>query len=247
MRAPRGQEGMTLIELVVGISITILVMGALAMLFVHTNDSSFSSQRAVSRVAVVEGQIERIRQAVKQYGFSALALTAAPATGGSVVADPTDPDAFVSGSSCSQTFTVYSNYNETDESPGSTIVGDNPEPLVVNGCTLGGSTVSGGQIVPLQYVDVTTGAVASTLTGLPAGDPYATVNTFVTQTTTAGCNTSLGSCTGDVRRVIVAVTMDHPPIEGSQFPTYATTLFANPTPSNSPGKAKGLTVLGLIS
>src|SRR5436305_1822304 len=150
--------------------------------------------------------MERIRQTVKQYGFSALALSSAPgtATDSPLPANPANPDDFVSGSACGQTFQVQSNYNNTSEPFASaTTIADNPEPLLVNGCTVSGPGISDGQLPPVQYVDLATGTTSS---AAPSADPYDTVYTFVTQTTTAGCNTSLGgSCANDVRRVILAV------------------------------------------
>lgn len=244
----REEHGMSMVELVVAIFIVTLVIGALADLFVQSNDSSYSSQRLLSRVSILQSQIERVRRVADQYGFSGVALTSAPgaATDTPLPRDPTNPDDFVSGSGCSRTFTVLSNYNLTTEAfPTSQTVADSPEPLLVNGCTVSGNAISGGQLAPVQYADLSTGAVSSTA---PAGDPYATVYTFVTQTTMAGCNSSLGSCTGDVRRVIVAVVLNRQAADlGTNYPAYATTVFSNPTASDQANQASGLRILGLIS
>ena len=245
------ENGFTMIELILAIFISLIVIGALSALFITSNDSSFSNQRELDEVAVLQQQIEQIHHKVAQYGFSALALTSAPAgpTDSPLPPDPTDPNDFVNGSACGKTFTVQSNYNRTTESyPTSTVIGDNPEPVLVNGCTVSGNSISGGQLTPVQYKDLSTGAIS---TSAPSGDPYATIYTFVTQTTAVGCNTSLtsgsGNCTGDARRVIAAVVFNAAPSDvGPNYPTYATTVFANPVPSNQPTSASGLRILGLI-
>ena len=245
----RDANGFTMIELVVSIFIAIIVIGALSALFVTSNDSSFASQRELSELSVLQQQIERVRQTVAEYGFSALALTSAPAgpTDSPLPTDPTNPDDFVSGSACSEAFTVESNYNNTAESyPVSAgVIADNPESLLVNGCTVSSNAISGGQLAPVQYADLTTGATSSSA---PSSDPYATVYTFVTQTSMAGCNTSLGgSCTGDVRRVVLAVILNHAAADvGPSYPTYSTTIFANPVASDETANASGLRILGLI-
>jgi hypothetical protein len=226
----------------------LVVIGALALMFVQSGDSSLASQRQISRFSLLEQQMDRIRGTVKQYGFAALALTSSPSAGITPSADPTNPNDFVSGSGCAQTFTVKSNYNLTTEGfPTGQTVADSPESLLVNGCTVGGITISGGQLSPVQYVDLTTGTGYGAVASLPAGDPYATVDTYVTQTTTAGCNTSLGSCTGDVRRVILAVVLNSQTTDiGANYPAYSTTLFANPVPSDQTNTASGLKLLGVI-
>jgi hypothetical protein len=80
-------------------------------------------------------------------------------------------------------------------------------------------------------------------------DPYATVYTYITQTNTVGCKTSSG-CTGDARRVVVAVLLHHPrsPSKnlGPNTPTYSTVIITNPLASNYPTSASGLRILGLI-
>jgi prepilin-type N-terminal cleavage/methylation domain-containing protein len=241
--ARRNQAGFTMIELLLAIFVLLLVVGALAALFVESNDSSFASQREFSRLSVLQQQIERIRQTVKQYGFSALALTSNPPapTDATLPADPTDPDDFITGyGTSSEAFRVHANYNNTYEG----VIAGTPaggEPLLVNGV----NGTGGGQVAPVQYADLTTGATSSSP---PSGDPYVTVYTYVTQTNAVGCNSSLGSCAGDARRVVLAVVLQ-PALRTTtpQYPTYSTTIFVNPTASNQPNKPSGLTLLGLIS
>lgn len=247
--SPRACDGFTMIELVWAIFVVAVVIGALALLFAKANDSAFSSQRELDHVSVLEQQLERIRELVKQYGFSALALISTPVAGGSITANPTNPDVFVSGSGCSATLTVESNYNNTGESFPSQAVSDSPEALLVNGCTVSGNAISGGQLAPTQYVDLATGTTYASSGSVPAGDPYDTVYTFVTQTTMVGCNTALsGSCSGDVRRVVLAVLPTRAAADlGPSYPTYSSTLFANPAASDQPTAPSGLRLLGVIT
>ncbi len=262
MRALRDDRGFTMIELMVSMFVSILVVGALSLLFVESNNSSLASQRLISRYSILEQQMERIRETVKQYGFSALALSTAPSAGvnSPLAVDPTNPDDFISGTGCAQAFTVESNYNLTTEAfPSTQKVADNPEPLLVNGCTVAGTAISGGQLAAVKCADLsngttyadplTAGAYPSCGTVVTAGDPYATISTFVTQTTTAGCNTALsGSCGADVRRVILAVTLSSQATDiGANYPAYATTMIANPVASNQSNTASGLKLLGVIS
>lgn len=239
-----------MVELVIGIFIIVLVIGALAVGFVRSNDSSFASQRLVSRFSVLQQQIESVRQTEKEYGFGAVALTSSPTAACSPTSgDPTNPDAFVCGSGCSETFSVQSNYNNTAETfPSTSTIADSPESLLVNGCAVGGNTIGGGQLAPIRYADLSSGTTYSSLSSVPSGDPYATVYTFVTQTNVAGCNSSLGSCTGDVRRVVVAVVLSASSIDiGNNYPAYASTVISNPAASNQPSTSSGLKIVGVVS
>ncbi|MHB8658516.1 MAG: prepilin-type N-terminal cleavage/methylation domain-containing protein [Solirubrobacteraceae bacterium] len=244
------EEGFTMIELLLALLIVAIVIGALTDGFVNANDSSLSSQRTISRFSVLQQQIERIHQIEAQNGFVGIALSSAPIAGCSTATvDPTSPSAFVCGSGCSETFSVQSNYNLTSESfPSASTIADSPESLLVDGCTVSGVSVSGGRLAPVQYADLSTGTTYASLSGVPTGDGYATVYTFVTATSTSGCNTSLGSCTGDVRRVIVAVVLGGQGADiGPNYPSYSTTVFVNPAASNQPGAPSGLKLLGYIS
>jgi type II secretory pathway pseudopilin PulG len=246
-----GSSGFTMIELVWTIFVITLVIGALALMFAKSNDSAFSSQRDIAHLSVLDQRIEKIRQLIKQYGFSALALTSTPSgpTDSPLPSNPTNPDDFVGGSGCAETFKVMSNYNSSTESfPTGQTVADSPESMLVNGCTVAGNQISGGQLAPLQYVDLSTGSAYASSSSVPAGDPYDTIYTFVTQTSMVGCNTSLsGSCTGDVRRVILAALPTRVATDiGPAYPIYISTIFANPVASNQAANASGLRILGLI-
>ncbi len=244
-----GEEGMTLIEVVVAAFCIVLFIGAAAMLYVSGNESSLAGQRNTQLVAIADQQIEAVRQQVKTAGFSALAMKSAPATGTSSTlysaAVHTDPNDFVSSASgCGSAglaYTIESNWDDTTAgSPsGLTSWGNCPagsEPLVVN--------ATNGFVTPQQTVTVGSGTATGT----------ATVDTYVTDTY-VGCSSSLGSCssaTGDARRVIVAVEMNNGGAEntgagaklreGQNTPYYVTTIFTNPVPSNQVNSSIGLTL-----
>ncbi len=231
--------GFTMIELVVSMFIGILVIGAAAVTFANANDSSLASQRQFSLVSVLQQQIENIRGTVRRYGFDALAMTSTPAAV-STSTDPINPNAFVTGSGCAATFTVLANYNNTAEAfTAGTTAPDSPEPLVANSCTVAGTAISGGQIVPVQYADLTTGVTSSTA---PTTDPYATIYTFVTQTSEASCSTATANaCGADVRRVTVAAVLNAQGTDiGTNYPVYSATVFSNPVATDQSNTASTL-------
>ncbi len=75
--------GFTIIEVLVAAWLAIMVIGATAVVFAQGNASSLAVQRQSEMIAVADQQIENIRQQVKTGagGFSALAMSAAPAAG----------------------------------------------------------------------------------------------------------------------------------------------------------------------
>jgi hypothetical protein len=195
---------------------------------------------------VLQQQIEKVRNVVSHYGFSALALNAEPSapTDSPLPNDPTDPNDFITGyGTSSEAFLVESNYNNTSEG----VLSDTPstgEPLLDPN-----TGAVGGQVSPVQCVDVTTGSPASCSALSSGTDAYVTVYTYITQTNTVGCAPN-ATCTGDARRVIVAARLHHPgsPSKniGLNTPTYSTVIITNPLASDYPGSASGLRVLGYI-
>ncbi len=237
--------GFTMIEVVVAAFCVALIIGASATLFVTGNNTSLASQRQSAVIAVADQQIEQIRQAVKTNGFSALAMSAAPAAGSSVTlpysgapgaaVTRTDPNYFATtktgcGASNAE-LTIEANYDNTNEG---TATSNEP---TFSGCDAGAEPLiiqSGGIVTPSQSVSV--------------GSETATVDSFVTQTN-LGCNTSLGSggCSNDARRVVVAVKLNQINTSsgaGPAAPTYISTIFTNPIPTNAPNSSVGIT-LGL--
>jgi type II secretory pathway pseudopilin PulG len=243
----RSTEGFTMIEVLAALFVALVVIGSLALVLATNDSSSLASQLQVSRLSVLQQQIEKVRNVASQYGFSALALNANPSapTDSSLPTDPIDPNDFITGhGTSSEAFRVESNYNNTSEG----VLSDTPstgEPLLDPNT---GS--SGGQVSPVQCVDLATPASSASCSALASGtDPYATVYTYITQTTTVGCKSS-SNCTGDARRVVVAVLLHHPRSPSKQLgpntPTYSTVVLTNPLASDYPSSASGLRVLGLI-
>lgn len=242
----RSADGFTMIEVLAALFVALVVIGSLALVLATNNSSSLASQLQVSRLSVLQQQIEKVRNVVTQYGFSALALNANPSapTDSSLPSDPTDPNDFVTGhGTSSEAFLIESNYNNTSEG----VLSDTPstgEPLLDPDT---GS--SGGQVSPVQCFDLATPATPASCSTLAGGtDAYATVYTYITQTGTVGCKAG-GNCTGDARRVVVAVLLHHPgsPSKdlGPNTPTYSTVVLTNPLASDYPSSASGL-LLGLV-
>lgn len=243
----RATDGFTLIEVMVGMLLAVIAIGALTELFVAGNDSALSAQRQSQLIAVADQQIEKIREQVKTNpsGFAALAMSTAPAAGtdATLTADSlahTDPNYFVKTSAgCgpdSSGYQIQTNYDHTDEGtvasvPAFTGCPTATEPLVIK---------AGGIVTPLTSVSV--------------GTDTASVYSYVTATN-LGClggsadyvSPTAGPCYADARRLIVAVRLNSSGGRadiGQITPTYVSTVFTNPVPSNQPNASVGLT-LGL--
>jgi type II secretory pathway pseudopilin PulG len=244
----RRSEGFTLVEVIVALWIALLALGALVFAFANNDDSSLASQREITQLSVLQQQIEKVREVVPQYGFNALALSAEPAapTASPLPNDPTDPNDFFTGhGTANEAFLVENNYNNTSEG----VLSDTPstgEPLLDPN-----TGATGGQIAPVQCIDLSSGSAGSCGSLAGGSDPYATVYTYVTQTNSVGCGGAAGSCNGDARRVIVAALLNNPSAPtrhdvGPNTPTYSTTVITNPVASDQSNQASGLRVLGLI-
>lgn len=231
----RGEHGFTLVEVLVTMLVAVLVIGAMATTFVKNGDSSLAGQRQAQLYSVAQQEIEKLRNVVSHYGFSALALNAKPTPQPSdcagqcspltLPASPTDPNDFIqSYSSASPSFLIETNYNQTTAGQISNVPAAG-EPLEID-------SVAPGQVLP-----------KSTL--VPAGSGTATVYRYVTQATVP-CNSvvlGLACAPDDARRVIVAVVLDNPSGSksiGPNTPVYLSTVFSNPIPSNQPSSAVGL-------
>jgi type II secretory pathway pseudopilin PulG len=216
----RGEEGFTIVEVVVAILIIGLMMGATVSLLSSGSKSSLANQRQVTALSVAQQQIEQIHQIVHQYGFNAVAVNGSVSSytprDSTVPADPANPNDYVQTSSSS--FQVMPNYHDATGTPLAT------EPLLF-------STTS-GQITPIS-------------TSVTAGNTTATVWRYVTQRTET-CNAALtGSCTGDSKRVVVAVLLANPSSGtniGPSTPVYLTEVIDRALPSNAPGGTNGLRI-----
>lgn len=265
---PRREQGFTLVEVLAAMVLFLVVLVGITFFFASNQDSSYASQREVSQLSVAQGQIENIRQLAKRYGFSALALSSNPATktDSTLPTNPPDPnDYIVSQGTSSESYEIMSNYNDSTAGVASNTPSTGETLLDPN-------TGTTGQVTQLQYVDLSTGTSYLSTASVPSTggvkDPYAVVNTFVTQASTvAGCNAGVGTCaSSDTRRVIVAVELHNPNATndyaacssgvvgpkgrcdlGPSTPTYTSTIFVNPIASNQTGSASGLRILGLIS
>jgi type II secretory pathway pseudopilin PulG len=247
-RSLRSTGGFTIVEVLAALMMVLLVLGALALFFANNNDSSLASQREISQLSVLQQQIERVRDVVSQYGFGALALNAEPSapSASPLPNNPKDPNDFITGyGTGSEAFLVENNYNNAAEG----VLSDTPstgEPLLDPN-----TGAAGGQISPLQCVDLATGNQASCGSLASGSNPYATVYTYITQTSTVGCAGATGSCSGDARRVIVAAVVQNPVASarrniGPNTPTYSTTVITNPVASDQSNQASGLRFLGYV-
>jgi prepilin-type N-terminal cleavage/methylation domain-containing protein len=246
----RDDQGFTMIEVIIAMFIAVIVIGALAVGFVGASDGVTSAQTETQLIAVADQHIEQIRQLVDADGFDALALTSNPAgpEPSTLPADPSDPDDYVTGwsstypaatwtpsSATVEGYLIESNFNN---SALGTIDGGTTfsEPLLVNGAWnyTSGTTTSEGQVP--QTFTVT----------LPSGE-VVTGHVYITATTVpcAATGTLLGtSCTGDARRLIVAV-QDQSPAGRTDVPTapeYTSTIIVRGEPANQQNLSNGLEV-----
>jgi type II secretory pathway pseudopilin PulG len=252
------QDGVSLVEVMVGALITALVAGAVAVALVNSNDSALATQRQAQLVAVLQNRMEWIHQLFSETypsaGFAAVALSQNPpkAKDASLPRDPEDPNDFIVGYDPNyqtpaakkpyEGFLIEKNYNGTEQG------------LVTNASAEGEQLQvesASGKIASVSFFDPTTGEkYNSEEAAVASGRPFAIVNTYVTLASedvsqvAGGCATpsGTGSTAADARRVIIAARL-HPPNSGAKSysaPQYATTLLTNPTPSSQCQHASGL-------
>jgi prepilin-type N-terminal cleavage/methylation domain-containing protein len=220
------QDGFTLIEVMIAMLVTLIAMGALAAGFARNSDSALAGQRQATAVAIAQRRMEQIHSTVTRYGFDALALTSSPPShSGAIAASPADPNDFVTTAG---NYLIETNYNDTSQGEISSVPAAG-EPLVV---------------------DATNGKLVTTST-ITVGGVTGTVNTYVTQATLP-CNSGSGAtglglpcAANDGKRVVVAVRLNNPGSAkniGVNTPTYLTSIFSNPVPSNQPSSSIGLRV-----
>jgi prepilin-type N-terminal cleavage/methylation domain-containing protein len=219
----RSEYGFTLIEVMVAMVISVTVAGATLALVSTGTKSSLAGQRQTQLLSVAQQQIEQIRQTARQYGFDSLALngssTSYPAPDATTPVTPANASDFITGYGTSgAALQVKANYHDP---------------------------TSGTLVSETIVFDSTSGRVQPYSTGVPAGGgATATVWRFVTQRAEA-CNAGLGACTGDSRRIVVAVNMDNPTGDqniGPNTPIYMTTVIDRPLPSNSTSQGNGLRI-----
>jgi type II secretory pathway pseudopilin PulG len=254
------QDGVSLVEVMVGALITALIAGAVAVALVNSNDSALATQRQAQLVAALQNRMEWIHQLFSETytstGFAAVALSQNPHKGkdSSLPRAPEDPNDFIVGYDPNyqtaaakkpyEGFLIEKNYNGTEQG------------LVTNASAEGEQLQvdsASGKITSESLVDPATGKTfKSEEEALASGRPYAIVNTYVTLATEdvsqvpGGCLTSAGagSTAGDARRIIIAARLHPPESQARSYsaPQYATTLLTNPTPSSQCQHAYGLVV-----
>jgi type II secretory pathway pseudopilin PulG len=253
------EQGFTMIEVIVAAFCLALIVAAVATLFVTGNRSSLAGQRQAALIAVADQQIEKIRDQVKTLGFDALAMGSAPSAASSATLSSdanvqVDPNYFaLSSAGCgasNEGYAIETNYDNTSEGAAS----GTPS---WSGCTNAGFSV----IEPLEILSG--GFVSPQQTNVAVGTETATVDTYVTDTY-VGCTSSLGGCPtvsgnsvsgctfpmttaastecADARRVIVAVVPAPSAHQDAaqNSPVYISTIFTNPSPSNTPTNPLGI-------
>jgi Tfp pilus assembly protein PilW len=256
------QGGFSLVEVTIGMAITVVVAAGVAVGLIQNNDSALATQRQAQMIAVLQNRVEWVHQLLTEdytsTGFATLALSSNPAKGEHAVlpADPSDPNDFITNYTPEyqtatskkpyESFLVEKNYNGTSAG-------------VVSGSSSEGETLevdpTNGKVPAVSYVDLGSGSgtgigtVYTAAGSVPAGHAYAIVNTYVTidpevaTTINGGCPTTAGtgSTEGDARRIIVAARYEpaNSQATADSTPQYATTLLTNPTPGNQCQHATG--------
>ena len=237
----RRAEGFTMIEVVVGLLLAILTIGALSELFVSGSESSVATQRQAQLISVAEQQIEQIRQQVKTQGFDKLALSGQPQTScasipGTIPQNPTNPDDYVTCSGgTAQGYMIEVNYNGSS-------AGTPPDLTPWAGYPTGSEPLLIGGVSPLAS---TTGFVTPYQSSVSIGSGTGEVYTYVTAVNANACTSVTATGCTDVRRVIVAVHLDQTASRqdiGPNAPLYLSTIFARPVPSTQATQTAGLTL-----
>jgi hypothetical protein len=224
----RGQDGYTIIEVVVAMAVGIMLVLALSTTIDKGVLNSLGHQRQASTLSIAQREVEKIRQTVAQYGFDALAMSGQPGApgAGALPTNPTNPDDFITGyGTAAVAFRIMESFHNTTlgVATGTPALG---EPLVVGGT---GTYPATGRVTPVT-------------TGVTSGNVTATVYRYVTKRTEA-CKTA-GTCEGDSRRVTIVVVPTNSPTTSLQTttPFYFGTVVNNPLPQSTSGTSGGLRI-----
>ncbi|HEU0318973.1 MAG TPA: prepilin-type N-terminal cleavage/methylation domain-containing protein [Solirubrobacteraceae bacterium] len=211
----RGEDGFSLIELLV--AVTVLLLGTVAAI------TAFDSARRLSTVAerqtLIAHRAQLELERVASLPYSQLGLTASPAT--STLA--TDPGYYVTvpASACPGTPLGGGPTYQPDHAPGGSSA---TEPVVVNGCTYGAGVYVGGTVAPSHpWSDGTASGV---------------VYDYITYVSDPNCAAgTICPASRDYKRVTVVATMSGvaQPTAPALIATYVADASAIPAgaPSNS--------------
>src|SRR5205807_2006729 len=95
------ERGISLIEVIMGVAITVRIAGAMAVGLVQNNDSALATQRQAQLVSVLQDRIEWVHQLLSEdyasTGFASVALSSGPSKGeqSSLPTNPPDPNDFI--------------------------------------------------------------------------------------------------------------------------------------------------------
>jgi type II secretory pathway pseudopilin PulG len=214
----RDESGLTLIEVMITLLVSLIIIAASAQFFVLANGSSNAGRRQVNLLALAQAQIEQVRQTVKHYGFGSLGLTSIPAKAGADTS-PSDPTDFID--STGTKWEVEENYDV----PGTILT---TEPLVTGG------------MIAAKQTNVAAGSATATVWTFVSQVPD--VCGLTSSLCSGGATTSANT---DVRRVVVAVKLNNTSgvhNAGPNNPQYLTTIITNPVPSDQVNAVDGLRI-----
>ncbi len=195
-RRVRSEEaGLGLVEVMAGLAIGLMVLLGVHSVLSNSAISSRGHQNQLEAQDLAARELEKVLQIQDRYGFEAIALTAKPPEGPSqtpIPAVPSDPDDWtVNWASATPSYKIAQDFHDSalPVVPGTPADG---EPMVIGSTTTYPTT---GQVTPRTTTTTQDGRTAL-------------IHRYVTEHAEP-CSQS-GQCTGEARRVIVAVTVDPP-------------------------------------
>ena len=189
------EAGLGLIEVMAGMAIGLMVLLGAHSVLSNSAISSRGQQNQLEAQDLAARELEKILQIQDRYGFEAIAMTAKPPEGPSTTPIPTvpgDPDDWtVNWSSTTPSYKIAQDFHNSALGvvPGTPVDG---ETMVIGGTT---TYPTAGQVAPRTTTTTQDGRTAL-------------IHRYVTEHPEP-CSQS-GQCTGEARRVIVAVTVDPP-------------------------------------
>ena len=191
----RSEAGLGLVEVMAGMAIGLVVLLGVHSVLSNSAISSRGQQNQLEAQDLAGRELEKVLQIQDRYGFEAIALTAKPPEGPSVTpipVVPADPDDWtVNWSSTTPSYMIAQDFHNSSLPvvPGTPA---NGEPMVIGGTT---TYPTAGQVAPRSTTTTQDGRTV-------------TIHRYVTEHEEP-CSQA-GQCTGEARRVIVAITVDPP-------------------------------------